>query len=78
MTKRTYRNDMPQAQRDKIAQANTGKHLSPDTRRKISQALTKYWAGLPFKPATSGTTTPPNASGSTPAGGAGNPWNGVF
>lgn len=56
MTKRTYRNDMPQAQRDKIAQANTGKHLSPETRRKISDALAKYWAGLPFKPVTSGTT----------------------
>lgn len=51
---------MPQQQRDKIAAANTGKHLDADTRRKISDALTKYWARLPFKPATgetSGTTT---------------------
>ena len=55
---RTYRNDMPQAQKDKIAQANTGKKLSPETRRRISQSMAKYWAGLPFKPATSGTTTP--------------------
>lgn len=61
--KRTYRNDMPQTQRDKIAQANKGKHLSDETRRRISQALTDYWARLPFKPITStgtttGTTTP--------------------
>ena len=63
MTKRTWRNDMPQAQKDKIAQANTGKHLSDETRRKISDALVKYWAGLPYKPTTaSGSTT-------TPAGG---------
>ncbi len=60
MAKRIWRNDMPQQQRDKIAAANTGKHLDADTRRKISDALTKYWARLPFKPATgetSGTTT---------------------
>ena len=61
--KRTYRNDMPQAQKDKIAQANTGKVLSPETRRRISQSMIKYWAGLPFKPDTSGTTTP--ATGTT-------------
>lgn len=54
--KRTYRNDMGQAQRDKIAAANTGKTLSPETRRKISQALTDYWAKLPYKP----DTTPQN------------------
>lgn len=51
---------MPQQQRDKIAAANTGKHLSADTRRKISDALTKYWAGLPFKPSTGDT---PGATG---------------
>lgn len=61
--KRTYRNDMPQTQKDKIAQANTGKVLSPETRRRISQSMVKYWAGLPFKPATSGTTEP--ATGTT-------------
>lgn len=55
--KRTYRNDMPQAQKDKIAQANTGKVLSPETRRRISQSMVKYWAGLPFKPVTSTGTT---------------------
>lgn len=55
--KRIYRNDMTQAQKDKISQANTGKKLSPETRRRISQSMAKYWAGLPFKPATSGTTT---------------------
>ena len=58
MAKRIWRNDMPQQQRDRIAQANTGKHLSAETRRKISDALVKYWAGLPYKPDTSGTTTP--------------------
>lgn len=63
--KRTYRNDMPQAQKDKIAQANTGRVQSPETRRRISQAMAKYWAGLPFKPATSGTTTPPPTTGTT-------------
>jgi len=56
MAKRIWRNDMPQPQRDKIAAANTGKHLSATTRRKISDALTKYWAGLPFKPATGSTS----------------------
>ena len=50
--KRIYRNDMPQTQKDKIAQANTGKVLSPETRRRISQSMIKYWAGLPFKPDT--------------------------
>lgn len=60
---------MPQPQKDKIAAANVGKHLSADTRRKISDALTKYWAGLPFKPsATSGTPTPPAAGTSTTGG----------
>lgn len=50
---------MPQAQKDKIAQANTGKRLSDETRRKISDALVQYWAGLPFKPVQpSGTTKP--------------------
>ena len=72
MTKRTWRNDMPQQQRDRIAQANTGKHLSAETRRKISDALVKYWAGLPFKPVTSATsgtttgTTPTPPTGGTP------------
>lgn len=50
--KRIYRNDMGQAQKDKIAAANTGKHHTPETKRKISQGLTRYWARLPFKPIT--------------------------
>lgn len=62
--KRTYRNDMPQAQKDKIAQANTGKTLSPETRRRISQSMVKYWAGLPYKPDTS-TGTTNTATGTT-------------
>ena len=50
MAKRVWRNDMPQTQRIKIAAANRGKRLSPETRNKISAALTKYWAKLPYKP----------------------------
>jgi len=50
--RRIYRNDMGQAQKDKIAAANTGKHHTPETKRKISQGLTRYWARLPFKPIT--------------------------
>ena len=61
--KRTYRNDMGQEQKDKIAAANRGKVLSPETRRRISQSMAKYWAGLPYKPNTSGTTT--TATGTT-------------
>lgn len=58
MAKRVWRNDMPQTQKDKIAAANTGKHLSDETKRRIAQAMAKYWASLPFKPVTgSGTTT---------------------
>jgi len=63
--KRIYRNDMPQQQKDKIAAANTGKHLSLRTRQLISQALQKYWAELPLKP----TSEQPNngqTTGSTP------------
>lgn len=62
MAKRIWRNDMPQAQRDKIAQANTGKHLDAETRRKISDALVKYWAGLPFKPVSGSTSTTGNTT----------------
>ena len=66
--KRTYRNDMPQAQKDKIAQANTGRVQSPETRRRISQSMVKYWAGLPYKPVTPdnpGTPTPPTGTTGT-------------
>lgn len=64
--KRIYRNDMQQSQKDKIAQANTGKHHTPETKRKISQGLTKYWARLPFKPVTG--TTAGNTSTTPPTG----------
>lgn len=47
---RIYRNDMTQAQKDKIAAANTGKHLSQTTKDKISRSMQKYWAALPTKP----------------------------
>ena len=65
MAKRIWRNDMAQTQKDKIAAANTGKQLTQDTKEKISRSMAKYWAGLPYKPATentsatTGTTTPP-------------------
>ena len=50
--KRIWRNDMQQDQKDKIAAANTGKHHTPETKRKISQSMARYWARLPFKPIT--------------------------
>ena len=58
---------MAQTQKDKIAAANTGKQLTDDTRAKISRSMAKYWASLPYKPATedtsaaTGQTTPPPA-----------------
>lgn len=57
--KRIYRNDMPQAQKDKIAAANVGKTLSQQTKDKISRSMQKYWQKLPYKPPTDtgGTTT---------------------
>lgn len=55
--KRIWRNDMQQTQRDKIAAANTGKHHSTETKRKISQSLTRYWSRLPYKPVTDTGTT---------------------
>ena len=58
MAKRIYRNDMTQAQKDKIAAANIGKRLSQATKDKISKAMTEYWQSLPYKPAsTSGRPT---------------------
>lgn len=62
MAKRQFRNDMSQQQKDKIAQANKGKKLSPEIRNKISKSLEKYWSRLPMKPttSTSGTTGPTN------------------
>lgn len=50
--KRIYRNDMGQAQKDKIAAANQGKHHTEETKRKISDGMAKYWQSLPYKPNT--------------------------
>lgn len=50
--RRIYRNDMPQAQKDKIAAANVGKTLSQQTKDKISRSMQKYWQRLPYKPDT--------------------------
>lgn len=49
---RVYRNDMQQAQKDKIAAANVGKTLSQQTKDKISRSMQKYWQRLPYKPGT--------------------------
>ena len=62
MAKRQWRNDMPKQQRDRIAAANKGKKLSPQTRALISKKLEKYWASLPTKPASN--------TGNTSTGGA--------
>lgn len=62
---RLYRNDMAQAQKDKIAAANIGKTLSQQTKDKISRSMQKYWAQLPYKPDDGGdddTPTPPLAN----------------
>lgn len=54
---RTYRNDMPQQQKDKIAAANKGRRHTQATKAKISRSMQKYWQRLPFKPVgDSGTT----------------------
>lgn len=50
--KRTYRNDMSPQQKEKLSQANKGKRLSQDTKRKISKSMTDYWSKLPYKPTT--------------------------
>ena len=50
--RRIYRNDMQQAQKDKIAAANIGKTLSQQTKDKISRSMQKYWQRLPYKPDT--------------------------
>lgn len=53
--KRIYRNDMAQAQRQKISTAHKGKRLSPQTKNRIANSLRKYWATLPYKPTSGGT-----------------------
>lgn len=55
--KRIYRNDMSPVQKEKIAAQNRGKKLSPQTKAKISKALSKYWDSLPYKPSSSGNTS---------------------
>ena len=56
-TKRQYRNDMSDEQKQAISQKLKGRKLSQDTKKKISQSMEKYWASLPSKPITS-TTNP--------------------
>jgi len=54
MAKRVWRNDMAQTQKDKLAAANVGKHLTQATKAKISRSMARYWARLPYKPGTDG------------------------
>lgn len=61
---RVYRNDMQQAQKDKIAAAHTGKRLSQTTKDRISRALQAYWRSLPLK-ATGETDTATGTTGTT-------------
>ena len=65
MAKRQWRNDMPQQQRDKIAQAHTGRKHSEQSKRKIADSLRKYWDGLAYKPVTSTGTTTGTTTGGT-------------
>ena len=50
--KRTYRNDMSSAQKEKLRAANIGKTLSQSTKQKISKSMEDYWRKLPLKPGT--------------------------
>ena len=64
-TKRQYRNDMPEAQKQAISQKLQGRKLSQNTKQKISKAMQDYWASLPMKPVTSTGTTSTNNTTST-------------
>lgn len=48
--KRIYRNDMSQRQKQNIAQKLTGRKMSEETKKKISQSMRNYWAKLPTRP----------------------------
>lgn len=52
-SKRQYRNDMPEAQRQAISNKLKGRTLSDVTKQKISKSMQDYWAKLPLKPMTS-------------------------
>lgn len=47
---RMYRNDVSDETKQKQSLAHQGRKQSEATKQKISQSLSKYWAGLPFKP----------------------------
>lgn len=64
--KRTFRNDMPQAQKEKIAFAMTGRHHSDETKEKISKSMQEYWGQLPYKPVTNSGTTNTDTGQTTP------------
>lgn len=59
-TKRRYRNDMSDQQKQAISQKLTGRTLSNDTKQKISKSMQDYWASLPMKPVTSTGSTENN------------------
>ena len=45
-SKRQYRNDMSDEQKQKISQKLKGRTLSNDTKAKISKSMEKYWASI--------------------------------
>lgn len=51
-SKRQYRNDMPEAQKQAISTKLKGRKLSQTTKDRISKSMTDYWASLPMKPVT--------------------------
>ena len=47
--KRIYR-ELDYTTKEKISKANTGKRKSESHKEHISQAMKRYWAGIPNKP----------------------------
>jgi hypothetical protein len=47
--KRQYR-QWDDESKEKLSQANKGKHKSVEHKNHISQAMIKYWEGVPSKP----------------------------
>lgn len=69
MAKRQWRNDMPQQQRDKIAQAHKGRKHSEHTKKLIGDKLRLYWDSLSYKPVTSTGNTGTIGTGTNSTGG---------
>ena len=52
--KRQYR-ELDDETKEKLSQANKGKHKSIEHRNHISQSMIKYWKSVPNKPTSGGT-----------------------